>query len=134
MDLSEQEIEELKAKSKSVEELHKKQTQGTSMILFKAAFSYPHPELHGTETGMDIIFEADSESPKIAAEDALRFYRGRQKAMPEYFGALWCLKLYRFRPSKIALDGNIGPSISFPIFEWKHDWGHSIETHLEGVL
>jgi hypothetical protein len=101
------------------------------MALYKALLIYPDPEFANRERGTDIIFESDGHAQ--AAHDAVRWFKNRQNAAPDFYGALWCLKLALFTPDRIDSTGALPPALC-PVFEWKYDWGGTVQAHIESKL
>jgi hypothetical protein len=107
------------------------------MTFYTASFSFQDtnalPDIR--ERSTDIRFRREDDSHRLAALNAVSWYNNRHKAFPECFPELWCLKLYLLHIPLILPDG----SLSFHenggcVFEWKYDWGGTIEDYIEARL
>lgn len=104
--------------------------------LYNALFAYPDPaqdenERPRREVSTTIQYTADN--VVAAVEAALRFFKGRQRAVAWHFGELWCIKVSMDRFGPIARDGALVPPHSIPFFEWKIDHGITLEQKIEGL-
>lgn len=80
---------------------------------------YEHSDDTGRGTSTEVRFTAEDEYDAISS--AVRFWMGRQAAIPDFFNHLYCVKIWRERFGSIADDGAMFNGSSFPIFEWKID-------------
>lgn len=69
--------------------------------------------------------------PRAAITDALRWYKHRQRSVPEYFGTLLCVKAYEYTIHFVDENGVMLPNTFLPFFEWKCDWGGTIEQYMD---
>ena len=86
------------------------------ITVYKATFEHLDGERHGTHTSMN--FTATSTCDAIAS--VVRFWIGRQ-FYPEFFGTLFCVKIYIERFGPVSESGQMFNGSLFPFFEWKID-------------
>lgn len=84
--------------------------------VYYATFEHLDGQRHAT--GTNVTFTATSACEAIAS--VLRFWTGRQ-LYPEFFGSLFCVKIYSERIGPISETGQMFNGSSFPFFEWKID-------------
>ena len=96
---------------------------------FKA--SYEYLEANNTVHTIDIVYLADT--PVEAMNASVRFWEGRNKAMPEYFHEALCVTVYPYVIAPISTDGRIQGGIGMRLFEWKCDnfGGHTLQEFVQ---
>lgn len=61
---------------------------------------------------------------EAATLSAWRWVRNRQKALPECFGTILCIKIYGVTPQRVdEKTGYLPTDHGFGGYEWKCDWG-----------
>lgn len=93
-------------------------------------FSYfVHRKDNHYETAHSVDFLADSRGDALDA--AVRWIADRKKNVPDYFKTLGCIKIYTVALGYIDVTGSSTGVTSMPFFEWKYDWGLSLEQGIE---
>ncbi|MCS4088476.1 hypothetical protein [Rhizobium sp. BK176] len=93
---------------------------------FSAA--YEHASADRSVRHISAEFTATDEFDAISS--AIRFWMGRQNAMPDFFGRLYSVKISRVAFGPINADGSMVNGNGFPFFEWKIDaHGMAFETY-----
>ena len=105
-----------------------------NVMLYEAQFAFPDAsqapnDRPKREASKSILFTADGEVD--AVQSAIRFYRTRQKAIPEYFGELWCIKVSMSHFGPVDAQGCILAQHSYPFFEWKHDRPGTLDDYAD---
>jgi hypothetical protein len=96
--------------------------------LYEAIFFYRDGE-DGHERKSPLRFRANEAD---VIDDALRWWKERQRANPEVFGELLCVKAYTFWMGCVDADGKCDTGTSpFPFFEWKHDWPGTLAEQVD---
>lgn len=96
------------------------------MTLFLATmeFQTEQQRLHGIAGGLELRFEdIDKEN---AIKSVGRWWRNRNKAIPDHFHRLCAYKLWIIVPQKVAPDGYLPPENGFNCYEWKIDGGRPL--------
>lgn len=78
---------------------------------------------------MVIDFQAKSVSD--AAEGVMRFFKGREMQIPEFFGRCVCVKIYPRTLGEIDDKGNLLTRMTMHLFEWKIDMGWTYEQRVD---
>ena len=73
-----------------------------------------------TERSTEILFRSDSGELLLRA--VFRWWRDRNRNLPEYFHRLCGVKIYEITPHEIEEDGTLRPEYGLPRVEWKYDW------------
>ena len=94
-------------------------------MLFQANIYFGGKDVRG-ETSHGITFEADDMN--AAKADAKRWFDNRNRNLPDYFGTLFCVKIYQFTPQRVDADGYLPPDTGMCGYEWKYDWGKPYGT------
>lgn len=91
----------------------------------KDATGRPHEERH--------TFVVEADSFKDAAAGGYRWWKGRKAILPMFYDTLTCVNVHGFTPGRINEMGDLPVSRSLSGFEWKYDWGYTMEQALEGA-
>lgn len=101
-------------------------TQG---VYWLAEFEYRN-DLRELRT-LTLIFQSNGYASAIL--DVVRYWAGRQRAMPDVFAQLLCVKVFAYTVPTIREDGTLsGPHLGLFNAEWKIDTaGRSLEAWAE---
>lgn len=101
-------------------------TSGQLVSVFSASYEYARDDR--SVTSMEVQFTAADEFDAIVS--AIRFWMGRQHAMPTYFNKLFAVKVGKDTIGPIDASGSMFNGTDFPFFEWKIDSrGMPLETY-----
>ena len=91
-------------------------------MLYKAFVTFLKTEEgRPSELTFDIIYEAVHKQHAVIS--AWRWSRNRQRAVPEHFGKVGCIKIVIFVPQTVDEEGYLGANTGFDFYEWKIDEG-----------
>lgn len=103
----------------------------THFTCYDAHISMADPDNPRHERQMQFFLTAPN--PVEAVRATYRRWEDRHKAVPEYFGELWCIKLHHYTIGPVAEDGTTDSPRGMCIFEWKYDWPGTLEERIQSL-
>lgn len=77
-----------------------------------------------------ITYLAPNEAEAMKA--AVRFWKGRNENLPDWFNKILCVKIYLQAIGEIEADGTLQTRLGFRLMEWKYDTaGMELEEFVE---
>jgi len=94
------------------------------VLAYKASYEYLTAD--NTVQTLNTVYLAAT--PAAAMDASVRFWEGRNKAMPEWFHEALCVTVYPYEIGEISANGALLGGIGFRLFEWKCDnfGGHTL--------
>lgn len=98
------------------------------MLAYSASYEFLTDENECRSTTITYLASDEAEAMKAS----VRFWKGRNENLPDWFNKILCVKVYPQAIGEIEADGTLQTRLGFRFMEWKYDTaGMELEDFVE---